>query len=186
MLKLKFSSQIKPTPIKVDWQLISNELDHTKNAALHEYIKKLVKSGHLVTELTDDKGFNLLHHGVLKGQPGKVAFLIETCRALQNPSMPDFYEWVNKPTLKDGFTPMHFASYRGNLEAINTLMRNKANKDALTASGLNMLHVAAQGDSAPSLFVFKELGIDLNDADKRGSTPLHWACFRQSDRKSVV
>ena len=31
------------------------------------------------------------------------------------------------------------------------------------------------------MFLFKELGIDLNSQDKRGSTPLHWACFRQSE-----
>lgn len=82
------------------------------------------------------------------------------------------------PTLKDEFTPLHFASYRGNLEAINVLLRWGADKNALTATQLNCLHVAAQGDSAPSLFVFKELGLDINSKDKRGSTPLHWACFR--------
>lgn len=85
------------------------------------------------------------------------------------------------PTSRDEFTPMHFASYKGNLEAINTLLRNGADKDALTATSLNMLHVAAQGDSASSLFVFKELGLDINSKDRRGSTPLHWACFRQSE-----
>lgn len=44
-----------------------------------------------------------------------------------------------------------------------------------------MMHVAAQGDSASSLYLFKELGLDINAADKRGSTALHWACFRQSE-----
>ena len=76
---------------------------------------------------------------------------------------------------------MHFASYRGNLDAINILLRSGANKDALTETDLNMLHVAAQGDAAPSLYIFKELGLNLNSCDKRGSTPLHWACFRQSE-----
>lgn len=84
-------------------------------------------------------------------------------------------------TDKDRFTPLHFASYKGQLDAINTLLRFGADKDALTATDLNMLHVAAQGDSASSLYLFKELGLDINAADKRGSTPLHWACFRQSE-----
>ena len=44
-----------------------------------------------------------------------------------------------------------------------------------------MMHVAAQGDSASSLYFFKELGLELDAPDKRGSTPLHWACFRQSE-----
>jgi len=40
------------------------------------------------------------------------------------------------------------------------LLRNGANKDAMTASELNMMHVGAQGDAAESLYVFKQLGID--------------------------
>jgi len=47
------------------------------------------------------------------------------------------------PTNKDAFTPLHFASYKGNLDAINTLLKNGADKDADTATKLNMLHVAA-------------------------------------------
>jgi hypothetical protein len=35
------------------------------------------------------------------------------------------------------------------------LLRHGANKDALTASGLNMMHVSAQGDAAESLYVFR-------------------------------
>ena len=31
------------------------------------------------------------------------------------------------------------------------------------------------------MYLFKELGLDLNSTDWRGSTPLHWACFRQSE-----
>jgi ankyrin repeat protein len=41
---------------------------------------------------------------------------------------------------------MHFASYKGHLDAINSLLREGADQNALTATDLNMLHVAAQGD----------------------------------------
>mmetsp|Transcript_48182 Transcript_48182/g.65432 ORF Transcript_48182/g.65432 Transcript_48182/m.65432 type:complete len:100 (-) Transcript_48182:1300-1599(-) len=44
-----------------------------------------------------------------------------------------------------------------------------------------MLHVAAQGDAAPSLYYFRKLGVDLNKPDNRGSTPLHWACYSMSE-----
>ena len=44
-----------------------------------------------------------------------------------------------------------------------------------------MLHVAAQGDCAPPLYLFKELGIGINLQDVRGSTPLHWACYSYSE-----
>jgi ankyrin repeat protein len=76
---------------------------------------------------------------------------------------------------------MHFASYKGHLDAILALLEAGADRFCLTATQLNMLHVAAQGDSAASLFVFKELGLDINSTDRRGSSPLHWAVFRQSE-----
>ena len=44
-----------------------------------------------------------------------------------------------------------------------------------------MLHVAAQGDTPLPLYLFWQLGLDLNQKDKRGSTPLHWACYSQSE-----
>lgn len=44
-----------------------------------------------------------------------------------------------------------------------------------------MLHVAAQGDSSLALCMFKEKGLDINKQDSKGSTPLHWACYSQSE-----
>jgi palmitoyltransferase len=57
------------------------------------------------------------------------------------------------------------------------LVEYGANINILNNNGLNMLHVAAQGDTAPTLYMFKELGINLNAQDMRGSTPIHWACY---------
>jgi ankyrin repeat protein len=56
-----------------------------------------------------------------------------------------------------------------------------ANKDAVNTVGLNMVHVAAQGDSAATLYLFKELGVPISARDIKGSTPLHWACFSSSE-----
>lgn len=55
--------------------------------------------------------------------------------------------WINTPARTDqGFYPLHFASFHGNIPLIKLLMRNKANYKAQTIEGINMLHVAAQGD----------------------------------------
>lgn len=48
--------------------------------------------------------------------------------------------------------------------------------------GLNVLHIAAQGDMPISLYYFHKVkGMDINTLDARGSTPLHWACFSCSE-----
>ena len=47
--------------------------------------------------------------------------------------------------------------------------------------GLNVLHIAAQGDQPISLYFFKTLHMDIYSKDNRNSTPLHWACFSNSE-----
>ena len=48
--------------------------------------------------------------------------------------------------------------------------------------GLNVLHIAAQGDMPISLYFFHKVkNMDINSLDARGSTPLHWACFSCSE-----
>jgi len=63
-------------------------------------------------------------------------------------------------------------------------MKNKADFRVKTNEGINMLHVAAQGDQAYSLTYFKEKGLSIRSKDKEKSTPLHWACCAGSDTAS--
>ena len=80
------------------------------------------------------------------------------------------------------FTALHLASFKGNMNAIHTLIEHGADPQALNLFGLNMLHVAAQGDQAAALYYFKtECKVPINATDKRGSTPLHWACYSNSE-----
>ena len=45
-----------------------------------------------------------------------------------------------------------------------------------------MLQIAAQGDQPAALYYFiRRRNMDINDKDLRGSTPLHWACFANSE-----
>ena len=66
----------------VDWALIHSEIDKPVNENLLKYLKELSEQGYKITEIFDEKDFNLLHHAVLKGHPGKVHFLIETAKQL--------------------------------------------------------------------------------------------------------
>lgn len=55
--------------------------------------------------------------------------------------------WINTPSNSDeGFYPLHFASFHGNVKLIKLLVRNGANIWVKNKQGINMLHVAAQGD----------------------------------------
>ena len=93
--------------------------------------------------------------------------------------------WINTPSRSDqGFFPLHFASFHGNIQLIKLLMRNKANFRVVTNEGINMLHVAAQGDQPYSLTYFKQKGLGIKERDKEKSTPLHWACCAGSDNAS--
>ena len=84
---------------------------------------------------------------------------------------------MNVKTFDEQWTALHYASFSGNLDAIYTLLENKADMFALNINKLNMLHVACQGDNPAPLYLFKMLGLNLNVPDKRGSTPLLWACY---------
>ena len=67
------------------------------------------------------------------------------------------------------------------MDAVKTLVNYGSDPMALNKYGLNMLHTAAQGDSAAPLYYFKKKGVDINQQDNRGSTPLHWACYSNSE-----
>lgn len=77
----------------------------------------------------------------------------------------------------DAFTALHFASFHGNTTMIKLLIRHGADAFASNSQGINMLHVAAQGDQPVSIAYFLDLGLDINSRDARNSTPLHWASF---------
>lgn len=42
----------------------------------------------------------------------------------------------------DKFTPLHLASYKGNIDAMNDLLRAGANKNTLNVTGLSLAHLA--------------------------------------------
>ena len=94
-------------------------------------------------------------------------------------------EWINTPSRsEEGFYPMHFASFHGNVKLIKLLHKNGADIRVRNKQGINMLHVAAQGDQPYSLTYFREKGLGINSTDDEQSTPLHWACFAGSDTAS--
>ena len=52
--------------------------------------------------------------------------IIDLCTP-ENKKEQAFYEWINAKTIEEEFSPLHFASFSGNLDAIKTLIKFKAN-----------------------------------------------------------
>lgn len=59
--------------------------------------------------------------------------------------------WLNKKD-NEGFTCVHYAVFRGNLDLAITLEEHGADIYAINKQGLTVIHIAAQGDS-PVLMV---------------------------------
>jgi ankyrin repeat protein len=122
----------------INWNFVMNEIENEFGENLKKY---LVECGAKIDTIRDDKGFSLLHHAVLKGADGKVNQLIdifnEQCDESALPA------WLNARTAEDKFTPLHFASFKGNVKAIETLINHGADVHLTNGFGLNMLHVAA-------------------------------------------
>jgi ankyrin repeat protein len=56
-------------------------------------------------------------------------------------------KWLNLPSFgEDGFTALHFASFHGNGSLIKFMVKHGADIYAKNRQGINMLHVAVQGD----------------------------------------
>ncbi len=78
---------------------------------------------------------------------------------------------------EEGFTPLHFSSFHGNVKVMDLLISYGADIFVKNRFGISMLHVASQGDQPVSIVYFVDKGLDLNAPDKRMSTPLHWSAF---------
>lgn len=87
--------------------------------------------------------------------------------------------WINEEN-KEGFTPIHYASYENDLEMVRMLEDLHANVLATSKTGLNVLHMAAQADALDSAIHFRN-AVDINGADDKGMTPLHWAAYLSSE-----
>lgn len=76
-----------------------------------------------------------------------------------------------------GFTPLHYAAWRGGTNAINELLEFDADIRATSYSRKSVLHLAASrpDDDPRAAELLLKAGADVNAADKWGNTPLFYA-----------
>jgi len=128
-----------------------------------------------IIKMKDNKLNTLIHIGCLNKQP-KICNLLFSHIKSQNVAESKIKAWVNSRT-DEGFTPIHFASFTGNIELIKLLESHGADFAIKNNQGLSVVHIAAQGDQPVSLAYFRERGMSIYERDDKGSTPLHWAAF---------
>ena len=78
---------------------------------------------------------------------------------------------------------LHLAAFQGEIKMIRLLAEHGADMAVTTASGVNALHMASQGNSALGLnmLLYDYGGFDLNQTDNSGATTLIWAAFCGSE-----
>jgi len=165
----KSSSDPKVT---ADAHLISL-LYANKMEKIHDFLDKNVEMD--IISIKDARQYTLLHIACLNNQINIVKLLFNHVRYLKVPGQA-ITEWINAKT-DEGFTALHFTSFKGNIELIKLLEQYNANIHAENSQGLTVIHIAAQGDQPVSIAYFRSKGLDVDVPDVKGSTPLHWACF---------
>jgi ankyrin repeat protein len=92
-----------------------------------------------------------------------------------------FVDWLNHKG-DNGFNCLHYASFRGNLKIIEKVIECGGDISIKNNNGLNVMHMASQGDQPNVLIFFKEkFDMKINSLDSVMSTPLHWACYMGSE-----
>lgn len=84
-----------------------------------------------------------------------------------------------------GYTVLHLAAMRNNVEAINLLVEAGANTEVQNQVGLTPFHLAAwelHAEAAGALF---QRGANVDSPDRTGDTPLHAATGRAGMQRSV-
>ena len=109
--------------------------------------------------------------------------LINYCKENNPEQLKEFINASNE----QGVTPIHYASFRGEVQIIKLLIENGADINKKTNRNLNVIHYSAQGNKPNVLIYFylllKEKTEESNkydlilEKDGGGSTSLHWAVY---------
>ena len=89
--------------------------------------------------------------------------------------------YINKTDIF-GNTAILYAAYRGNIFIVRSLIECGADVDVKSNKGLNVLHMAAQGNNPNIIIYFKaKYKMSVLTKDIQGNIPLHWACYNSSE-----
>lgn len=143
-------------------------------------VKEIFKNGNKIPFwlYKESEGSTALIKSVFLNMTDISAILIDEAKKnLGSENLKEFMEYINKKG-DNGFNSLHYAAFRGNIKILEKLIQNGADINIKNNSGLNVMHMAAQGDQPNVLVFFKEkYDMQVNTLDSVLSTPLHWACY---------
>ncbi|XP_059149333.1 uncharacterized protein LOC131936390 isoform X2 [Physella acuta] len=104
-----------------------------------------------------------IHEAVRTGDLERVKHLLH-----QYPEMKDFKD-------ENGWTPLHLAAGRGNIEALRWLVTSDAEIDAETPTGHMAMHIAALNGYVNCMMLLQAMGSSILHLTKEKQTTLHLA-----------
>lgn len=129
-------------------------------------LKQFVEADPSCIDKPDENGYRALQWAALNNRVAETTYLLNQGAAINAAD-------------QTGQTALHWAAVRGSLPVIETLLRNNANADAKDNRGYTVAHVAAQyGQTAVLYHLALKWGLDVDQPDHDGRTPLHWAAYK--------
>ena len=145
-----------------------------------KYISALKNSSLKLWTFLNEDNLTPLHQSISLNLFDLSKEIIEAAK--KNLSQKDFITFINWKTNK-GQTPIHYASFSGNIKIIKLLIQNGADILIKTNNGFNVLHLATMGNKITSFFYFLEkYKININSKDVKDNTSLHLAAFFNSKK----
>jgi ankyrin repeat protein len=151
---------------KKDQKLILKELKNLEKNNID--LSKLIEEGeNKNTILISSVYFNLTEVS---------EYLIDYFRNIIK-STTKFLDYLNLRNIK-GYDALLYSAYRGNYTIFQKLLDNGAYLNSTNITGLNVLHLAAQGNCLNIIASLTEKYIfNINSQDNNGNTALHWAVY---------
>ena len=116
-----------------------------------KYINALKNSTLKLWTFLNEDGLTPLHQSISLNLYDLTKELIKSAK--NNLDESEFKNFINCKTNK-GQTPLHYASFVGNIKIIKLLLENNADLFARTNNGFNVLHLATMGNKLTSFFYF--------------------------------
>ena len=160
-------------------------LDSNSDGKLSEYLQEQSNNNIYIPiwEYFDDSNNSILSKIIFNDLNNDFEYVFNYIKTNIN-DQKKFTDYINNKN-KLGYSSIFYASYKGNIKVISKLIKFNANFRDVSKKGLNVLHLAAQGNKTNSLVYFKEkYNFDIESKDDSFSTALHWACYFGS--KNVV